>query len=88
MTEMTEILLPCFGIEMYTYQSPDGVGGTIVSDLDPVGLEDEGEEVLAAVFDAVESLVLALACAGHDVTSPSFVEGLETAVECLTNTYA
>lgn len=84
---MTEILLPCYGIEMYVYESPDGPGGTIVSDLDPKGLEDEGEDRLAAAMDAVESMVLALACAGHDVTAPSFIEGLETAVEHLTNAY-
>jgi hypothetical protein len=85
--EMNEILLPCYGIEIYTYDSPDGMGGTIVSDLDPCSLEEEDEDVLAGVYDAVETLVLALACAGHDITAPSFVKGLETAVECLTNTY-
>jgi len=35
--------------------------------------------------DGIESLVLAHACAGIDIESPAYVEGLKTAVEAIGN---
>jgi hypothetical protein len=35
--------------------------------------------------DSLESLILAHACAGIDIASPAYVEGVETAVEALLN---
>ena len=64
-----EIRLPCFGIVVKIV----GQGGTITSDLEK------------PQFDAIESLILAHACAGIDVTSPAYVEGIETAVEAIAN---
>jgi homoserine dehydrogenase len=46
-------------------------GGTITSDLDGM--------------DAIESLILAHACAGVDVADLAYVEGIETAVEACYN---
>ena len=43
--------------------------------------EDEDDRFNAAV-DAIESMVLAHACAGIDVTDPRYVEGVRTCVEC------
>lgn len=47
--------------------------------------ESEGDDatnrrLYNAAMDAVEALVLAHACARIDVTSPAYVEGVETAV--------
>lgn len=36
-------------------------------------------------LDAVESLILAHACAGVDVESPAYVEGIETALDAISN---
>ena len=47
-------------------------GGTITSDLDDS-------------MDAIESLILAHACAGVDVADLAYVEGIETAVEACYN---
>ena len=41
--------------------------------------------VILARVDGLESLILAHACAGVDVESPAYVEGIETAVEAITN---
>jgi len=35
--------------------------------------------------DALESFILALACAGVDVSTPVFVEALETALDAIEN---
>jgi hypothetical protein len=80
------INLPCFGIVIDlgteipehadTYQ-----GGKITSDLKKRADSRLGR----AAMDAVEALVLAHACAGVDVASPAYTEGLETAVEACWN---
>jgi hypothetical protein len=46
--------------------------------------ETEDDHFNAAV-DAIESMVLAHACAGIDVTDSKYVEGIRTCVECCTN---
>jgi len=46
---------------------------------------DEGDEQLNAAMDAVESMVLAHACAGIDVTDVRYVEGIRTCVEACAN---
>lgn len=81
-----KIALPCFGIAIdLGPEDPDHPGGyqggTIISDL-----KDDGDspEVQAAI-DAIETLVLAHAVAGVDVSSPAYVEGIETAVEACWN---
>ena len=43
---------------------------------------DDDDDQFGAAVDAIESMVLAHACAGIDVTDPRYVEGLRTCVEC------
>ena len=62
----------CFGI-IVTLE--DG-GGSITSDLQ----EDEMSPEYSGAVDAIESLVLAHAMAGIDITSAAYLEGIETAV--------
>lgn len=61
-------------------------GGSITSDLHE--LPTEGgieEEKLTAdynhMMDALESTILAHACAGIDITTPAYLEGIETACQ-------
>ena len=71
------ITLPCFGITIELIDN----GGKIISDL-----KDGSEDAeLVAAMDAIESLILAHACAGVDVADPAYVEGVETAVETCWN---
>ena len=44
-------------------------------------------EYLAAV-DALESIILAHACAGIDITSPAYLEGIEVAVEAIASRFS
>ena len=79
------IRLPCYGItiRLARENADEGPGsGTITS-----GLRDEGDgsEAFHAAIDALESLILAHACAGIDVASPAYIEGIETAVEAIAN---
>jgi hypothetical protein len=72
------IELPCFGIKItLTGQG----GGGISSDLH----DDDEDHVGCAMADAIESLILAHACAGVDVTAPAYVAGIETSMEACEN---
>lgn len=76
------VTLPCYGIRLY----PTGDGGAgISSDLhleQPYGWKtEENDTAYDAAIDALESLVLAHYCAGVDVTTPAYIEGIETAVQ-------
>ncbi len=65
---MQTINLPCYAIVV---EFDVGAGaGTI----DPGKLSD-------SLFDGILSLVLGHACAGVDITTPAYIEGLETAIE-------
>ena len=84
---MRTIHLPCFGITIRldrknTTKTPGA--GTIASDLKTPGKNAANRQYNAAV-DGLESLILAHACAGVDVESPTYVEGVETAVEAIAN---
>ena len=78
------INLPCFNIVIdLGPEDPDRPGayqgGKIISDL------KGGNRLCRAAMEAIESLVLAHACAGVDVASPAYIEGIETAVEACCN---
>ena len=77
---MPTIELPCFGIVVNV--TGDGCG-TIASDLhDNENIADFEYE--AALF-ALESLILAHACAGINIESPAYIKGIETAVDAIGN---
>jgi hypothetical protein len=86
---MQLIRLSCFGIEV----ALDGKGaGTIKSDLiDDADLENPKDAVdvteYTAAVNAIESLILAHACAGIDISSLAYIEGIETAVDKVLNEY-
>jgi len=53
--------------------------GSIVSDLrEP---EAAANRRYSPAIDGLEALILAHACAGVDVESPAYIEGIETAVD-------
>lgn len=63
------------------------LSGKVCSNL-KVGPEDQDPEeakVWNAGIDVLESLVLAHACAGVDVTSPAYIEGLEAVLDAISN---
>lgn len=70
--------LPCYGIVIELERQ----GGTITSDLK----EDARGDTVNAALDAVEAMILAHAVAGVDVSSPAYLEGIETVVEKIGNT--
>ena len=82
------ISLPCFGVGIRLVFGADGRsrGGTIASDLHAGGRRPADRPYDAAV-DGLEALLLADACAGVDVESPAYLEGIETAVEAITNRF-
>jgi hypothetical protein len=81
-----KIQLPCFGITV-TLARENGVeepgSGSIVSDLrEP---ETAANRRYNSAVDGLEALILAHACAGIDVESPAYLEGIETAVDAIAN---
>ena len=61
-----------------------GITGTITSDLkEPV--RSAADRLYNAAIDGLESLILAHACAGINVGSPAYVEGIETAVDAISH---
>jgi len=74
---MTIIDLMVYGIVV----TLDGMGsGSISSDLNGAG-----DVAYNAAIDGIESLILAQACMGCDITSPAYLEALEVAVESCNN---
>lgn len=80
------ITLPCYGITL-TLGKENGVekpgSGSIISDLHE--RETAANRQYNAAIDGLESLILAHACAGVDVESPAYLEGIETAVDAIAN---
>jgi hypothetical protein len=80
------IRLPCFGIAITLVRGNDPStfgSGSITSDLRAP--RTAANRQFNAAIDGLESLILAHACAGIDVESPAYIEGIETAVEAIAN---
>ena len=62
--------------------------GSINSSLND-GERDDGENYLEyeAAVNTIESMILAHACAGIPIDSPAYIEGIETAINAIANTY-
>lgn len=78
------ITLPVFNILITI--TPDGGGGSIMSDMKE-NEETPEDEMFNAAIDGIESMILAHAIAGIDVESPAYLEGIETAVEACGNNF-
>jgi hypothetical protein len=75
--EPTTIALPVFGIVVNL--TGDG-GGTITDDI-----HEEYDTHYNSAIDGITSMILAHAVAGIDIESPAYIEGIETAVEAVSN---
>jgi len=91
---MKTLTLGCHGIVVEVH---DAGGGTIESDLrrdKPTEKETlQSQDWMAWIqrciwnrsVDAIESVILAHACAGIDVIDPKYVEGVESACDAISN---
>jgi hypothetical protein len=81
-----EIRLPCYGITLRLDRLPNATesgGGSITSQLkEAFGAVIPAQGYHAAI-DGLEALILAHACAGLDIESAAYLEGIETAVETI-----
>jgi hypothetical protein len=60
---------------------PDGPAGSIASTFHSVDVDDNTE--YNATVDAIESLILAHACAGVNVQDPAYIKGLKTTMRTI-----
>ncbi len=83
---MKTIKLPCFDIVVQIDEEHPG-RGNIISSLhekkDKYKKSDYYE--YEAAIDAIESLIFAHACAGIDIESPAYLEGIEIAIIAISN---
>ena len=70
------IRLPVCGIVVTLGEN----GGSIVSDL-----HEKDDDAWNAVVDGIEALILGHACAGIDITTPAYLEGIESALDGAAN---
>ena len=83
---MKRIELPCYGIVVHVDEK-NPQNGRITSNLkeEPPkreNVEDMVErEKFDAAYDMVTAIVLAHACAGVNIESPAYIEGIESAIE-------
>jgi hypothetical protein len=84
------VWLPCYGITIGlernrpTAQQPGC--GTITSDIQE-DLTGEGDAEYLAVIDGLQSLILVHPCAGTDGTAAAYLEGLEAAVNAVSQAF-
>lgn len=76
---MKRLALGCYGIGI---DLNDDGSGVIMSNLQDFS---DGDPGISMAMHAIDSLILAHACAGIDVCSPAYLEGIETAVEACCN---
>jgi hypothetical protein len=77
---MRVIKLPCFGIKVTLAQKGGAITSDLHEELDEAEITPESENYEAAI-DGIESMILAHACAGVDIESPAYVEGIEAAIQ-------
>jgi hypothetical protein len=88
---MKTIETNCFGIIVQLDEPNEygDVNGTISSELqeEPTDEFDTDYTVYNSMMDALESMILAHACTGIDITDNAYICGIETAVAaCAQNT--
>ena len=86
---MKTIKLPCFGIVITLGDGVNSITDDLHEHLYPenAGVDDgkyETSQLFNNMIDGITSMILAHACAGIDVTSPAYIEGIEVAVEACT----
>jgi hypothetical protein len=89
MSPASEFRLPCYGITIRLDREPTSEkpgSGMLTSDLRLKIMDSAADDVkYIAALDGLESLILAHACAGIDVASPAYIEGIETAVDAISS---
>jgi hypothetical protein len=87
---MKEYTIPEFGIVVQVrHGSAPGLAGRIRSRLKEhlVSPDSRDEDELTIAVDTIESLLLAHAVAGIDISSPAYVQGLRECLEAVANHY-
>ncbi|MDP2566469.1 hypothetical protein [Pseudoalteromonas marina] len=83
MNTLEKLELGCFGIVITSNKGNENTGAAIASNMKEVDSpENHGFNLCV---DAIESLVLSHYCAGIDVSSPAYLQGIETALDALGN---
>jgi len=80
-----EIKTNVYGITVYLSGDGEVPNGRIVSDL--IDGSDDPDVELCAALSGLESLILAHACAGIDITTPAYLEGIEVAINAISDNF-
>jgi len=84
---VTEYRLPCYGIVVLA--DPETGSGRITSNLKQKDSEfpEEMDKGYDNAIDGIEAMILGHACAGMDICDPAYVEGVEAAIDSITNQF-
>jgi hypothetical protein len=78
------IKLPLYGIIVTFASANDRKGGAIASDLhEPIASAEDDK--YDGAMDGIEAMILGHAIAGIDITTPAYLEGIQSAVEGCAN---
>jgi hypothetical protein len=82
--------IPQFGMVVTVTTAQVGYpgSGTVISNLHTDELTEpteEGDDEYNSVIDGIESLILAHAVEGIDISAPAYVKGIQTAVDAAAN---
>ena len=88
---MKTITLNCYGIVVELEEGSGCVSSDLHEDAPDLTVENETpeeqeeRELYNSAMDGIEALILGHACAGIDVTTPAYLEGIESAVQGCAN---
>lgn len=80
------IELPSYNIKVYLSERNGETGGFVTSDLRVSDIKyNKHVKKHNSYIDIVESMILAHAIAGVDISSPAYLEGIETVIDQISN---
>jgi hypothetical protein len=82
--ERDEYDLPLFGISISLTHTADGTSGSLTSEFDKKKMYGD----YRVAVDTMLGMILAHACAGIDVSSPYYLEGIETVYDKISNEFS
>jgi hypothetical protein len=76
-----------FGKDHIEVEVEEDGGGMLTSNLKEDCKDPPSKCLYCAAIDGMESLILAHACAGMDITSPQYKEGIQTCLDAVGNCF-
>lgn len=81
------INLGVYGLKIIVGQNENGIGAALeASDL-KIEAKTSAERKYNSAMDGIEAMIIGHACAGIDIETPAYKQGIESAVEACINNF-